>query len=298
MREYQTPQSVANRIRLLRNSDNKKAFLIVEGAQDCRVYSLFACRQRCWVQWGYGRTTALEAGRLLDKDGFLGFVVAMDQDHWIIDGMYPKDSFVVWTDGRDLESTLMFAGVAERILGNFACPKELQAIKRETGKGVIEHLIDWCGALGAMRWVIVRGHLGLSCKEIDAFRGVDVDSFEISLERLADVIMAAHEGTLPFSRLQLKNRMVLETKQLLKRVGDQKWLYCRGHDLCRALTSGLREEFGQDLCQRLTVEVMEATVRSAYAWSDFEATQLHTRIRSWEGMNRPWRILADKQKEA
>jgi len=277
-----------------RSADRAKAFLIVEGSQDCNVYRLFACPTRCAVQWGYGRANALDAGRLLDRDGFVGFVVAMDQDHWIIDNSHPKDSFVVWTDGRDLESTLLFAGVADRIIANFAHPGSLDEIKRETGKTVMDHLVDWCSTLGAMRWVIVRGRMFLSCKEIDAFGSVDRESLEISVERLAYAIIDASDHPLRGSRQSLAKRLVFETKQLLAKAGQQRWLYCSGHDLCRALASGLREDFGRDLCEGLTAEVIEASVRSAYAWSDFERTDLHHRIRAWEGGNAPWRVLADR----
>jgi hypothetical protein len=246
------------------------------------------------VQSGYGREKALEAGHRLERDGFPGFMVALDQDQWVFNGAHPKQAYVVWTDGRDLESTLMFAGVAERILANYAHAEALKEIEHDTGKGVLDHLIDWCSALGAMRWVIFRGRLGLSCKAIDAFQSVDQTTMQISLECLAESIINVAESPLPLPRPHLVKRLITETKQLLDRAGDQKWLYCSGHDLCRALASGLREDFGRDPCANLTAELLEAAVRTAYAWSDFEATKMHGRIRGWEGSNAPFRILADR----
>ncbi len=294
MLEYQTAESVANRVRMLRSANRAKAFLIVEGSQDCHVYRVFACPTRCEVQWGYGRDNALGAGRLLQRDSFSGFLIAVDQDEWVLNGCYPKEDYVVWTDGRDLESTLMFAGVVDRLLANYAHPESLKEIERATRKKVVEHLIEWCGALGAMRWVIRRGRLGLPCRDIDAFASVDRDSMGISVDHLADSVLNGVAGPLPDARSRLQKRLVTETVQLLVSARDQKWLYCSGHDLCTALASGLREDFGKDLCENLTAGILEAAVRTSYAWSDFETTKLHGRIRTWEGRNPPFRILADR----
>ncbi len=294
MRDHQTAYSVANRVQMLRRADRAKAFLIVEGSQDCSVYRLFACPARCDVQWGFGRENALGAGQLLRRNGFSGFVIAVDQDEWVLNGGYPKEEHVVWTDGRDLESTLIFAGVADRLLANYAHPESLKDIERSTKHNVLEHLIEWCGALGAMRWVIRRGRLGLPCKHVDAFASVNRDSMQISIEQLADSVLNGASGPLPDARPRLKKRLVTETIHLLVSARDQKWLYCSGHDLCIALASGLREDFGKDLCEDLTADILEAAVRTAYAWSDFETTKLHGRIRTWEGKNPPFRILADR----
>lgn len=294
MQEFQTAQRVATCVQMLRNADRHKAFLIVEGSKDGEVYRRFACPRRCDIQWAYGRDKAIEVGRVLRRYKLDGFMVAVDQDEWILNKAHPKEDYIVWTDGRDLESTLMFAGVADRILATHANPEMVKQIERDTKATIVEHVIEWCAALGAMRWVVLRGRLGLPCKDIDAFECTDPNSLRISMDALAEAVINQATGPLPDARPLLKRRLVTETTQLVVSAREQKWLYCSGHDLCRALASGLREDFGREFCETLTAEALEATVRTAYAWSDFEATQLHGRVRDWEQRNVPFRVLIDR----
>src|SRR5262245_56069135 len=119
MREHQTPQIIANRVRMIREVYRSKSVMLVEGSTDKRPYQVFVCDQRCHIQGGSGRDNALEAGRILLNTHFAGFIVLVDQDDWIWRGGHPNDNHTAWTDGRDLESTLLLRGLLERIITNY-----------------------------------------------------------------------------------------------------------------------------------------------------------------------------------
>ena len=289
MREFQTPEVVANRIRMLRVANRAKSFMIVEGSDDSRPYSVFACERRCSIQWGHGKKNALDVGGILASEHFAGFMVVVDQDEWIWRGNHPNQDYIAWTDGRDLESTLMLHGVIERIIANYADSSRTRDFELEVGKGVQQWLVEWCSTIGAIRLALSRVDLGLD--DIDPADCMD-HHWRITVDDMVRTLLHDSRGNPRRERQYLYKQVLMESNNLLERIGNKEQLCC-GHDLCYAMLCVLQDKIGSNDCKDLTIELFERSVRTAYAWSDFEPTGLHTRIRQWEGQNKPWRILRD-----
>ncbi len=286
-----TGRSVAARLRMLRTTSPQKAILLVEGGSDAQTFGALVCPNHCSVQPAHGRPNAIDALDDLDRSGFNGLLVLVDQDDWVFTGRHKKHKSLLWSDGRDLESTLLRAGVGVRILAQYGDKGIVAQIEKETGRPLLDLIAEWSAVVGVMRWISQRDGLGLRTNGVNAFDYVDQKSLEIAVEDAAKAIVVRTNGKLPQPPHVLISRVTREAKKVLAKSPDA-WLFCSGHDLCHTMVGGLIEEFGRTMCSRLTFELLEAAVRAAIAWSDFEATALYEKMRAWEKANKPYRIFS------
>jgi hypothetical protein len=297
MREHANPHVLANTVRILRDSGMRKCFVLLEGGQDISAYRSFFSDAHCHIQPGQGRQHILDAGEILHKAAFPGFVVVVDQDEWAFTERPVVRSFLFCTDGRDLESTLLRNGVGLRIIENYADPKEVQAIEKQTRRPILSLIAEWAAVIGMIRWFSMQRNLGLCTKDIDIFSYVDFKSLMLQVEKVAlDIVLGSERRPYGDPAIAARN-LAHEAERRLKTSPDH-WVFCSGHDLCRTLAGGLATDFGRKMCKPLTSDLLEAAVRTAYSWSDFEATRLAAKIEEWEAANAPYRILARKRSVA
>jgi len=291
MREFSNGHRHANKVRMLRSSNARLSFLLVEGDTDARFYGQFVCARLCRVVNTSGRQHAIEAGRILSDDGFVGFVVLVDQDDWCVDGSAPRLAYLITTDGRDLESTLLRGGVGLRLLAQYGDRGWLRRIERDTGKPLLDLLAEWTAAVGVIRWISNQRNLGLKTRDVDVTDFVDFDSWSVSLEEVAREILrrSGGGGGVPFEDALCD--LVSRARNMLGTTRD-KWVFCSGHDMCRTLMRGLIRKFGNNTSEQLTLEVFEASVRACCSPTEFAMTLLYRKIREWERRNAPFRVLA------
>ena len=78
----------------------------------------------------------------------------------------------------------------------------------------------------------------------------------------------------------------------LKSPSHESWHVCCGHDLVELLSVGLRKVLGQHTEAAVQRERLEQQLRLAYEAGYFRSTKLYVRIRAWEDLNAPFKVLA------
>lgn len=293
MNRYMTGERVAGTVRMLRSYHQDKSIMVVEGSGDLSAYEIITCSKRCKIHYANGRQHAIDAGRILCSSKFSGFLLVVDQDDWVLNGAHPRTEYLFWTDGRDLESTIFFAGAGDRLIDKYCSQAKRNRIEEQTGKSLLLLIEEWCAILGVLRWVSLRDRRGVACDTVDPFEYVDPHTLAPSLDLAVELLVQRAEGPLPGPRHAIQKQLRAGADYMLHRSIDKR-LFCQGHDLCTALSSGLREVFGNDSCGGLSGELIEEELRDTYAWGHFEKTALHSGIRHWEGSNVPFRVLRDR----
>lgn len=115
MREYITPERIANQIRL-RRSNFSGAFIIVEGRSDNLVYERLVSQHKCEFSIALNKDNAINALDILDKDNFTGVLAIVDADFSILEGSIHTSSNLLITDDHDLEMMLIKSPALEKLL--------------------------------------------------------------------------------------------------------------------------------------------------------------------------------------
>jgi hypothetical protein len=71
-----------------------------------------------------------------------------------------------------------------------------------------------------------------------------------------------------------------------------RWMMCCGHDVTAMIARGFRSLFGTNNAKAHTAADIESRLRLAFGEAQFRVTQLFRDIRSWEGQNIPYIVLA------
>ena len=292
MLEYSNGFRHANKAKMLRTQDSALGILLMEGDTDARFYGQFVCDRGCRILNCGGRSHALDAGDILAKDAFKGFVVLVDQDDWCVDRSAPKNHYLLTTDGRDLESTLLRGGMGLRLLAQYGDRSWVRKLEQKAGKSLLELLAEWTAVVGVVRWISNREGRKLTTRDVDITDFVDFDSLAVSVKGVAEQILrqSGGGGAVPFDKAA--SELVQKATDMLGKTKD-KWVFCSGHDLCLALMRGLIRKFGTKESEKLTIEVFEASVRACCGPSEFAMTELFKRMQAWERHNAPFKLLAD-----
>jgi hypothetical protein len=82
MREYITPNFIANQIRLLRDRSQYTgySFLIAEGDTDARVWKNLVDSKKCRVENAHNKDNAVKVLNILEQSNFAGILAVVDAD--------------------------------------------------------------------------------------------------------------------------------------------------------------------------------------------------------------------------
>ncbi len=290
MRDFSTAARHANKARMLRTSRSNCSILFVEGDTDSRFYGQFVCHKSCSILNTSGRQHAIDAGEILFRDGFRGFLVLADRDDWSVDGL-PSLNYVVATDDRDLESTLLRGGIGLRLLAQHGDRGWIRKLEEKSGKSLLDLIAEWTAVLGVIRWISNRESRKLTTKDFDLTDFVNWDRLTVSVEDVATQILrrSGGSGGIPFN--DLRDDLARRSTEKLGTTPD-KWVFCSGHDLCLTLMRGLIRKFGNNESAQLTIELFEASVRACCSPGEFANTKLCRMIKDWERRNVPFQVLA------
>ncbi|GAB4301600.1 MAG: hypothetical protein Fur0025_41910 [Oscillatoriaceae cyanobacterium] len=117
MKEFQTPNSIANEIRMLRTRSDKQhlAFVIVEGDTDVRLWKNLLDPSKCYIKYAVGKARVIDVMEILDKDNFSGVLAIIDADFWKLEGTIPPSTNILLTDTHDLETMLFQSPALEKV---------------------------------------------------------------------------------------------------------------------------------------------------------------------------------------
>jgi hypothetical protein len=288
MREFSNGPRHANKAKMLRNNRSNLSIVFVEGDTDARFYGQFICHKSCSLVNTSGRSHALDAGDILANEKFKGFLVLVDRDDWAVEGTPPD--YVVTTDCRDLETTLLRGGIALRLLAQHGDRDWVRRIEEKARKPLIDLLAEWAAIVGIIRWISNKEGRKLTTAGVDLTNFVNWDDLKVSVEEVVTFVLrqSGGSGGVPFD--EARNELVTRCIQALNGTKD-KWAFCQGHDLCHLLMRGLIRKFGNKQSEALTIEVFEASVRACCAPTEFALTEVYRKVRAWERLNAPFRVF-------
>jgi len=227
------------------NAARKMVTLVVESGVDKSFWQIYrhdSCHVRHMEQGG--RAAALRELDLSKSQPDAVLVAVLDADLDRIRGKLIAREDVVWTDGHDLETTLLGLPVLDKLIRQFVDDEKLTVhVAPWSNETVRDRLFRHADGMGRLRWLKVAKHPELNTlvfrkndtkagkARVDYDKAVDTN-WTPSLSKVIDAVIA-------FSNVQeLKGRdLDSECTELGSAPQEQ---VCNGHDLVGFLNSWLR----------------------------------------------------------
>lgn len=288
MRDQIRAIDLANRIRLKRGQMSAYCFVIVEGEDDSKFYGRFS-HALTRIEIAHGKPRALEAIDALAADQVPGLLAVVDADHAHIEGdKFPAN--VVVTDFHDLECVLLSSRAFALVLREVGSDDLIGQFEASHSRSVRDHLVAVCEDLGLLRLASARRGWQLKFDGLAFERFVSEKDVALDPMALLEEVRRHQGGRLgPPPTIEDMSTAVLE----LRGEAHSAWQICCGHDLVQVLSIALRRAWGRRNPSEVTPSRLETMLRLAYAEIDFCSTQLHARIRAWEGVNSPYRAICE-----
>jgi Protein of unknown function (DUF4435) len=283
MREFITPDRIANQIRM-RRSGFSGTFLIVEGNSDKLVYERFINNKKCELSIANNKDNAVNALNILDKDNFSGVLAIVDADFWVIEGKPPTSKNILLTDYHDLELMLMNSPALDKLIREHGSEDKI----RDFEKNILNTLLKSGQIIGYLRWVSLKYNFYLKFEDLSFKKFVNEKDLSVDISKL---IKALKDNS------QKHSLQDEEIHKYLKEVENKNYdsrQICCGHDLICLLSIGLCKLLGSCNSSEVKPEVLERELRLAYESSYFCQTQLYTSIQKWEENNNPYKVLKAK----
>jgi len=291
MREHIAAQDIANEIRMLRTTF-VGAFVIVEGRNDKLVYQRFFDRESCTIAIAYGRDNVLGVIRILNADDkFSGVLGIIDADFSNITGESTPESNILQTDLHDLECMMLASPAFDRILAELGSDERVAEFAKSNSL-LAHQLATNTVPLGCLRFISIQQTLELKFEGLSFGKFVETNELQVDPSKMVRAVV--HNS----------QQHQLDQKQLVEQVGSEMqkghdcWQISCGHDIVELLALGFRKIFSGKSGGMVTVEILERSLRLAYAASYFQETTLYQAIRTWEQRHLDFPILDSKNGNA
>jgi len=291
MRQYITPDRIANRIMMLLRSF-RGAFLVVEGDGDAKVFRNLINPVSCRIEIANGKSNTIAVIQELNTRKAQGVLGVVDSDYWLFEGQKINIPNLISSDQPNLEIMLILSPALEKTIAELLPGDKLEHIQDIST--IIREVLTTIGKqIGCLRIISLRQKLSLNFKELTFGRFVNNKTFEVDTVVLVKTVTAVHQG------LRVTNDEIVEEINKLKAVSGQAWHYCQGHDLAKILELILPEVIlrvagdgaSEFVARKLRAKDLEHDLRLAYERVFFTETGLFLSIRQWEGANPSYKIL-------
>ncbi|MGB3561065.1 MAG: DUF4435 domain-containing protein [Geitlerinemataceae cyanobacterium] len=290
MRDFLTPERVANKIQLLRTTFYG-SFLLVEGSSDKVFYQRFVHSTECKLEITAGKPSskirAIKILEILEKSKFQGILAIVDADFDRLEASPHYHPNLLRTDTHDLETLLINSPALEKIIAEFGSEEKVKKLDQDLRSILLEAGVS----IGYLRWISHTEKLNLT------FEGMTFNKF-------------LDEKTLQFNELSLiqevkkkSENLSLSDEYLQQRSIEKKsnnydpWQVCCGHDLVEILSLGLRKAIGSNNSSEVKPDCLERSLRLAYEESYFSLTQLYLELSLWESNNHTFKVLKDQSSD-
>lgn len=285
MKEFLTPATIANRVRMLR-SQHLGAFLIVEGDTDARVYRHFISAFHCQIVIAHNRDNAVKTLAILEAEQFAGMLAIVDADFERLENRQPDSHNFCFTDTHDLETMICQSPALEKVLAEFGSEDKIGGFVARQGETIRMVLLKSGSQLGYLRWLSLRNQLALRFESLTFGKFVRAEALMIDLAKLVKAVKD-HSSAHHLNELEIRKQM-----QALQDNSHDLWQVCCGHDLVGILSLGLRKTLGSNDAKRVEQEVISQALRLAYESAYFRSTRLYAAIQDWEKANSPYQVFS------
>jgi hypothetical protein len=283
MKRSITGHDLANTVKMS-HTQWRIAFLLVEGPTDAALFKAFI-HGSCELLVCHGRANALLATALLDEAREAGFLTFVDAEWDRVSGNQPTSPNCVWTDHHDLIVDLLWSPALSRVLTERGSPEKIAKFEKESGKTVLQTILDEAATLGRLRWHNESASLSLKFTGLEIHAYVDDEMLRVQVVDIMKVVIQRSAAKIPHTELH-------EHCERLAGGGFDSSQVASGHDAVAILSFGLRKQLGSQRAQDVRPEVLELELRLAFDAEALRATVFHAAIRNWEANNAGWQILA------
>jgi hypothetical protein len=283
MREFLNEHTIANSIRQARELLSS-TFLIVEGDTDSRVYKNFFGDNDCRTQVAHNKDNAINALKILQNENFKGVLAIVDADFDILEEKDYENQSLFLTDFHDLECIIFVSPAFEKVLSEFGSENKIE--KFEKYKIIRETIFEIISFVGYLRWISLSERLNLKFEEIDFGKFVKRDDLTFDLELLITTVKNKSH------RPDIDNAQIVEKINLLSSQKHDKRQVSCGKDLVEVLTIGLQRVLGTKSKENpIDSKRIGQSLRLAYEFEFFTATELYNNVKEWENKNQPFKVF-------
>ena len=284
MREYITPDRIANKIRLLRTqSQYRGSFLIVEGDTDARLWKNLVDSTKCRVENAYNKKNAVTVLNILEQGNFAGVLAVVDADFDILEETVPLSPNLLLTDTHDLETMLLKSPALEKVVTEHGSAEKIESFAQD----IRQTLLQSAKIIGYLRWASLKFNYCLKFEGLKFKKFVDDRTLILDESKLIKIVKDNSE------KAGLDEQEIRANMDSLKTDTQDMWHVCCGHDMISILSIALCKALGSFNSQKADPKVLESYLRVAYESAHFRETKLYIAIQTWEQTNKPFEVLSN-----
>jgi hypothetical protein len=280
-----TSETVANEARMMR-TNHRGALLICEGSCDKSLLKGLIDGSACKIIIAHTRDNAEGAARILDQEGFHGYLALVDSD---FDKLQPPDVVTpntVYTDKHDVECTICSTDAFERLVGEFILDEKRRGELEDEAKCPLRDLISREAAkIGYVRWLSKRNGLNLK------FTGLKFSKFTNRTNLAVDLHEFVKEVRDRSQTPSLNIGDTVERAMRLRSEDHDVWQVACGHDVTSLLSYALQRIVASHSQAESTPDALERSLRLCYRPDEFRSTEMHAGILEWQNANGSYRVL-------
>lgn len=283
MREYITPNFIANQIRLLRDRSQYTgySFLIVEGDTDARVWKNLVDSTKCRVENAYNKKNVVTVLNILEQGNFAGVLAVVDADFDILEGTVSVSQNLLFTDTHDLETMLLKSPALDKVLLEHGSEDKIKGF----AKDIRQTLLESAKVIGYLRWASLKFDYCLKFEDLAFKKFVDERTLILNQSELIKTVKNNSQ------KLGLDEPEIIVKMDSLKTDTQDIWYICCGHDMICILSIALCKALGSCNSKQVEPNVLEINLRLAYESAHFRLTKLYIAIQTWEQTNQPFQVL-------
>lgn len=284
VREFLTPDRVANKIQLLRTTFSG-TFLLVEGNSDKIFYQRFVNSTECQLEIAAGKPSskvrAIQVLEILQKSNFQGVLAIVDADFDRLEASSDRSPNLLRTDTHDLETMLINSPALEKMIAEFGSEEKIKQIDRDLRMILLEVGVS----IGYLRCISLTERLDLT------FEGITFSKFLDEKTLVFNELKLIQEVKKKSQNLSLADEYLQQRLTIYKNNDRDPWQVCCGHDLVEILSLSLRKAIGSNNPANVKPDCLERSLRLAYEESYFYQTQLYVEICFWEINNQSFKVM-------
>lgn len=288
MRSYLTSTRLMTKLGMLRCGKKSKAFVVVEGVTDYRVYSKLFDPAVCEVIIGESKENVIEAIKMCEEKQMEGIIGIVDADFWHTrqyPPKLPKTLFV--TDYHDLECMMLNSKAFEHVLLEYSDLNKVARFEGRCKERLKNMMLENVALIGYLRKLSLEKHMDLNFSNLNYSEFVYINDLKVKEEQLVKHLLFVSHKQNQYEAALVSKWMRNEMKPY-----DDLWQICCGHDLMEWLTLGLVHLFGNYNAKKLFAGQLEGSFRLAYHEGLFIETQLYRGLQEWESQNPTYHLFS------
>ena len=282
MNSLNTPDDIVNELRMTRTRHPLHTLVLVEGKTDESLFTEYKVN-RCYLIITTGMEKSLAAIQKVNRYTTLnGIAAIIDPDFWLIeqsDLLYTDN--LLFDDTPDLEFMLIMSPALEKVLRHTTDTEYSLRFARSFRKNAIRLGIE----IGYFRLLNHRHpEHSLRMNNVTFAETIEGGQHEFNESRIAELLTRGSNIS--------ADELLSQIAKLRQEIEPQAAL-CNGKDGVALLAHLLSSD--RSISEKVKIQTkaneLSRTLRIAYEFSYLMATQLYSRIRSWESTNEPYKIL-------